>query len=138
MLHEAISRVLPELRAEAEARMTSRCTIRRNDGTTTTDPDGFEVPAWTDVLTDLPFRLGGSTRASNSRRVTIGETEVELAVRVGHFPASTEGLTDGDLIEVTEGENAGVVLRIIEASWQDQATARRVPVVEVTRPQEWA
>jgi hypothetical protein len=138
MLSEAIARVLPELRAEAEARMTSRCTIRRTSGATTTNPDGFEVPAWTDVLIDVPFRLGGSGGASASRRVTIGESEVELAVRVGHFPADTEGLADSDLIEVTEGENAGVVLRIVEASWQDQATARRVPVVEVTRPEEWA
>jgi hypothetical protein len=118
--------------------MTSRVTVRRTDGTSTTNPAGFEVRAWDDVHVDLPFRLGGSTGAAGSRRVTIGESEVELAVRVGHFPAGTVGLADGDLIEVTEGENAGVVLRIIEASWQDQATARRIPVVEVTRPQEWA
>ena len=117
--------------------MTSLCTIRRTDGGTTTNPDGFEVEAWTEVHTDLPLRLAGSRGDGGTRTVTIGETEVALAVRTAHFPADTEGLSDGDLIEVTEGENVGAVLRIVEASWQDQATARRVPVVEATRPEEW-
>jgi hypothetical protein len=71
------------------------------------------------------------------RTVVVGTTEVQLAVRVGHFPAATTLLRDGDLIEITAGENAGLVLQIIEAAWQDQATARRVPVMAVQRPAEW-
>jgi len=135
-LQSAIAAELPFLRAQAQARMLSRATVRRAGGTTTVD--GFEVPGWTDVHTDLPFRLGGTSGAGSTRTVRIGETEAQVAVRIGHFPAGTTGLADNDFIEITDGENAGGVYRIVEASGQDQATARRVPVVEEQRPEEWA
>lgn len=137
-LYDAIAAELPGLRAEAEARMTSRCTVRRKGGTPVI-VDGFKVPGWTVVHTDLPIRLGGTTRgASSARRDDIGSGEVEVAVRTAHFPAATSDLADSDYVEITSGENAGLVLRIVEATWQDQATARRVPVVSVVRPKEWA
>jgi hypothetical protein len=127
---------IAEFRADAESRMTSRALIKRPNGTTT-NADGFKVDAWA-IVYDGPFRLGGSTRGgAGSRTARIGDIDVELAVRVAHFPASTTGLRDGDLIEVTGGENTGRFLRIVEATWQDQATARRVPVVEAKRPGGW-
>jgi hypothetical protein len=117
--------------------MASTATVRRPGGTTT-NAGGFKVDAWTDVHTDIPFRLGGKAQFSGeTRSVTVGDVELTLAVRVGHFAADTTGLADGDMIEVTGGENAGAFLRIVEASWQDQATARRVPVVEAQRPGGW-
>ena len=129
---------LTELRSYAEARMTSRCTVRRKGGPPVL-VDGFKVPGWTVVHTDLPVRIGGTTRgASTARRDDIGAGEVEIAVRTAHFPAATTDLADSDYVEITSGENAGLVLRIVEATWQDQATARRVPVVSVVRPKEWA
>lgn len=138
-LQSAIEAELPFLRAEAEARMTSRVTVMRSTGGTTTGSDGFQVPEWATVATDLPFRLGGSPQGSSGyRTLTVGSAEVQVPVRIGHFPASTTGLADNDLILVTAGENAGIVLRIVEADWQDQATARRVPVVGTERPEEWA
>lgn len=112
--------------------MTSTAIVRRAGGKTT-DADGFEVDGWT-VVHSGPFRLGGSTKAGAVRSVQIADVAVSLAARSAHFPAGTTGLRDGDLIEVTAGENTGVVLRIIEASWQDQATALRVPVVEAQAP----
>lgn len=137
-LQSAIDAELPNLRREAEARMLSRCTVHRKTGDTTTDADGWEVPEWAAVYTNLRLRLGGTPQGgAGFRRVTVGDVEVDLAVRVASLPASTDDLIDGDLIEVTSGENSGVVLRIVEASWQDQATARRVPVVETQRPSEW-
>lgn len=124
-------------RGRAESRMLSRATVRRESGTTT-NPDGFEVPGWLDVYTDLPFRLGGADQGgAGTRTVTVGGTEVQVAVRTGSFPASTTNLRDGDLIEVTAGENAGTVWQIVEADFQDQATARRVPIVNTARPAEW-
>ena len=117
--------------------MTSRCVVKRAGGRTK-NADGFDVSAWTVVYTNLPVRVGGSERGgSGSRSATVGGVEVDLAVRVAHFPASTTGLEDGDLIHVTEGEFTGF-LRIVEASWQDQATARRVPVVEAQEPEGWS
>lgn len=119
--------------------MESVVTVRRMTGGTTTDGGGFAVDAWADVLVGVPFRLGGAERGgSGSRTVTVGQSEVQLAVRVGHFPAATTGLRDDDLILVTAGENAGAVLRIVEADWQDQSTARRVPVVAVQEPEGWS
>jgi hypothetical protein len=135
-IQPAIDAALPMLRAEAEARMTSRCTIRRKTGNTAEDADGFEVPEWKTAHADLPVRIAAGT--SQSRRVTTAGVEYELAVREAHFPASTTGLQDNDLIEITVGENVGAVYRIVEAAWQDQATARRVPVVETSRPEEWS
>lgn len=117
--------------------MTSRATVRRA-GARTAGPSGFEVTAWTDVLTDVPFRLAGSSRGgSGTRTVRVGETEVQVATREAHFPAGTVGIKDRDLILVTAGENAGLVLRVVEAAWADQQTALRVPVVEDQRPAEW-
>lgn len=128
-----------EGRRAAEARMTSRANIWRTTGRTTQNEEtGEEVPEWEIVHAAIPFRLGGSDRGgSGTRTINVGGVEMQVAVRVGHFPAATEDLLDGDYIEVVSGENAGVALRIVEAAWQDQATARRVPVVSVDRPEEW-
>jgi hypothetical protein len=125
-------------RRAAEARMTSRCTIRRKTGTTT-GPNGFTIGVWTATYTALPLRLvSESTGTTQSRRVETAGVQFELAVRTAHLPASTSDLRDGDLIEITAGENAGAVLRIVEADWSDQVTARRVPVVATQRPEEWS
>lgn len=118
--------------------MTSRCTIRRKTGLTTQDEDtGREVPVWESTYTDLPIRVGGSRNASTSRREDIAGVEVQQALRIAHLPAATANLADGDMVDVTSGELAGVVLRIVEADWQEQATARRVPVEAADRPEEW-
>lgn len=122
-------------RRNAESRMTSTVTIHRG-GVPTTDENGFEVEGYAAVATGVPFRLGGSRSGDNaSRTVTIGGTEVQVAVRVGHLPADTEGLRDSDLLEITDGEHAGVVLQVVEATGADQQTALRVPVFEVRRPE---
>lgn len=118
--------------------MTSRCTIRRKTGTTT-GPDGFTIGVWTTTYTALPLRLvNDGTGSGQSRRVETAGVQFELAVRTANLPASTTNLKDGDLIEVTSGDNAGMVLRVVEADWADQTTARRVPVVATQRPSEWS
>lgn len=137
----AVTRI-PAMRTRAESRMLSRVTVRRKTGYTAQDEGtGLEVPVWDKVYTALPFRLGGSVTATASRMSSrtreFGGVDVQLAARTGHMPAATDNLADGDYIEVTEGENAGTVLAIVEATWQDQATARRVPVIEAIRPTEW-
>lgn len=117
--------------------MTSRATIKRPGGTTT-DADGFQVPGWLTLFTALPMRLGGAdSGGSGTRSTTSGGVDVQLAVRVASFPHDTTGLRDGDVVQVTAGENAGVFVRIVEAAGQDQATARRVPVIETTQPAGW-
>lgn len=138
-LQAAIDAALPELRAEALARMTSTATVHRRTGVMVQDEDtGLEVPEWTTVYTG-PFRLKGK----GSRTVTIAGVEYEQATAEGHFVAidpETDApipLADNDLVEITAGEWAGTVLSIVEAVKGDQRTARRVPVVEEKRPEEW-
>ena len=125
---------LDDLRQMAEARMTSRATVHREGGTTI-DDDGFEVDGWEVIEANIPCRLAGSTAgASGTRKVTVADVESQVAVRVLHLPTSTTTLRDGDLVEITDGEQAGRFLRILEATGADQQTALRVPVYEVSRP----
>lgn len=126
-------------RARAEARMTSRATVRRKTATTTAAANGRKVPDWAVVHADLPVRVAGT--AANSapyQSRDIGGAKVEVAARILHLPAATSDLSDGDLVEITSGENVGRVFQIIEAGWQDQSTARRVPVFATQRPEEWS
>lgn len=136
-LQPAIDAALPMLRAEAEARMESQATIRRKTGATVI-VDNLEVDEWEIVHTDLPCRVavaGGG--AARSRTQSPGGVEIERSTPRLDFPAATSDLRDNDLAEITAGENAGRVYRILEADWQDQATARRVPVEATERPNEW-
>jgi hypothetical protein len=119
-------------RRAAESRMTSTATVRRKSGTTT-NADGFKVPAWVDVHTDLPFRLV----PKGQHQVTIGGVSFSAATARGDMPWDTADLADDDLIEITAGEWVGEVLRLIEAVKGDQQTARRVPVESVARLSEW-
>ncbi len=115
--------------------MLSRVTIRRLTGDETKNDKGYTVPEWSSAP-DVPFRLGGNRGAQTSRRTTVGGAEVETATRVGHFPVGTD-LADDDYVEITDGECAGRVFRVIEAQAADQQTALRVPLIEVSRPEEW-
>lgn len=134
----AIARELPFLRAEAEARMTSRATISRKTGQMVTDDNGYESPEWLIVATDIPMRLSGmAANSSPYKSETPGGGAANYAARVVHFPVGQSDLANDDLVEITAGENAGTVWRVIEAGWQDQATARRVPAEQVKRPTEW-
>lgn len=135
---DAIAAELPFLRAEAEARMTSRCTIHRKSGAMTTGPNGYELPGWLAVATEVPLRLAGPGSAAPYKTETPSQSEVNYGARVLAFPASLADLQNDDLVEITMGESAGTVWRIIEASWQDQATARRVPAERIERPSEWS
>ena len=143
MLGHDLAATLPELRAHAESRMGAEngaCTVqvRRRTGETTTDADGYEVDEWVVELAGVPCRIGSDRGASQSRTVSTPGGDVTLAVRVAHFPAATEGLRDGDFIEVVAGRLLGSVWLIVEADDADQQTARRVPVVAAERPSEWA
>lgn len=127
-------------RCAAEAGMLSRVRVMRKTGNTVPHPvNGLPVPEWEAVHVNLPFRLGGgSTGDGGSRGVTIGGVTFEEATAVGHFPATTADLRDDDLIDVTSGEWAGDCYRVVAAIRYDQKTARRLPIVEAQRPEEWA
>lgn len=120
--------------------MQSRVTVMRKTGETdpTTD-NGYETPEWAAVHIDLPFRSSGAgTGDGGSRGVMIGGVTFEDATGVGSIPALTADLEDDDLILITSGEWSGDVFRIVAAVRYDQKTARRLPIVEAPRPEEWS
>ena len=125
-------------RADAYERMreASRATIRRKTGSATL-VNGYKVPGWSITHINIPCRLAGSRGVAGSRSMTVGAVTTEVATRALSLPHDLTNLRDDDWVELIAGENVGLVLRIIEASWQDQATARRVPVVQEQRPAEW-
>lgn len=137
-LQAAIDDELPFLRAEAEARMLSTATVRRMTSRDTQDEGtGQQGPTWTDVHTDLACRVVASRVGGASRRLEIGDVEVEQATPRLDFPWDTDDLQDGDLVDITAGESTGTVYQIVEAVKGDQRTARRVPALEVGRPTDW-
>lgn len=134
-LQAAIDAELGFLQAEAEARMTSRATVWREDPDAPPAlVDGLEVPAFVAEQTNLPGRMVASRGAGQTRTVSIGQTEVQLAVREWHCPVATTGLRDGDVLEITVGR-VGTFLRVLEATGADQTTALRLPVVEIQKPE---
>lgn len=124
-------------RGAAEDAMLSRCRVRRKHPSDTTVVDGLHVPVWSTVYDDLPVKIAGGRGDGAFRLVRIGDAETAVAARTAKMPAGTADLVDDDLLEVYLSEAGQKVYRVLEASWQDQATARRVPVVEVDRPAEW-
>lgn len=134
-----LARTTEELRSYADARRESlsRVAVMRKTGDTT-EVNGYEVPEWAAVYVDIPFRSDSSSSGDGgSRGVTIGGVQFEDATGIGDFAATTTDLQDDDLIEVTSGEWTGDVFRIVAAIRYDQKTARRVPIVEEVRPEEW-
>lgn len=115
--------------------MTSRATVWREDPANPVVVDGLEVPGYVAEMSDLPGRLAANRGAGQTRTITIGQTEVQVAVREWHCPAGTVGLRNGDVLEVTAGDSAGTFLRVVEATSTDQATALRLPVVETQKPE---
>lgn len=118
--------------------MTSRATVKRQNGTTT-DADGYEVPAWQVIYTDLPCRVSpGSTSDGGSRGVSIGGVTFEDATGVGHFPHPSPLFRDGDVLELTAGDWAGDFFTVVAAIRYDQQTARRLPIREASEPEGWS
>ena len=134
-----IRRALARGRAMANARMTSTCAIRRDGGLGEQDPvTGIQPRIWEQIHVDLPCRLSGNPRgASTSRKLSPASGEVEVPVRYLSVAFDTAGIEDGDLVEITSGERAGLVLQIVESSGADQQTALRLPVIGARRPDEW-
>ena len=98
---------------------------------------GYDVPEWVVELADVPCRIGSDRGAAPSRTVSTPGGDLTLGVRTAHMPVSTDGLRDGDFLEVPAGRLVGSVWQVVEADAADQQTARRVPVVAVDRPGEW-
>lgn len=140
--------VLARGRRSASALMPSACTIRRQDGTRTKGADGMDVPGWTVLYTDHPMRLrdvstgtgGAASRVTGRAQQGVEVNHARHIVSLDPFDSygAKIDLADGDLIEITSGENVGAILRVVESDWADDKTARRVPVEAAERPRGWS
>jgi hypothetical protein len=128
----SLSTVLARGRTAALARMDSEVIARRKTGSSTI-VNGVKVPEWEVVHAALPYRHV----PKGSRPVTIGGAEFSEATARGDVPHDTTDVRDDDHYEITSGEWAGTVVKVIEAVKGDQRTARQLPVKEVPRPSEW-
>lgn len=135
-----LDQTLDRGRDAAAQRMRSRCRVMRiTDRVTQDETNGHEVPVWVEIYTGLPCRVGDAGgRSPSSRTVDLGELDQEAGSRVISLPVDASLIADHDLVDITDGENAGTVWQITESDWADQKTARRVPVLAVDRPREWA
>lgn len=116
----------------------STCHVHRKTGQTVL-VDRLKVPEWDQVHTNLAMRLDRSGSGDGGTRgVTIADVTYETATGLGHWPALTDDMQDDDLVEIVGGQWAGTVWRIVKAVMADQKTARRLPIEETPRPEEWA
>jgi hypothetical protein len=111
---------------------------RKSGNVAQNETSGFEAQTWT-LIGATPARLSamGSKRGAGAKGLTPGGVLWEQADRTLHLPASWTDLVTGDVVEITAGESAGTFWRVLEATWHDQATARRVPVLQIDRPKDW-
>ncbi len=134
MLADEIGRVLPDLRVEAEARMTSTCTIRARSDEYTTDPgtgEVVEVPGA--VAYSGMCRVRPATLQAQSRRLGGGESfvsDVMLSV-----PVSATAVRKGMTVTVDSSVDASLVglrLEIQDVGRGDSLTARRMWCLEAS------
>lgn len=144
-LQDAIAAELPELRRQAESRMTLTLDAFSPTGAFTTDADGYRVPAYASEGS-VPGRVtGGSSSSSDSatRYVNVGGVERPVFAGGLHLPigspvpVASEQRGQGWEYEVTAigpVDNPALLGRrflVVGVSLIAQATALRLDVVEV-------
>lgn len=137
-LPERLAGRLARGRAMAEARMLSECTIRHKTGKTAqNETTGRVEPIWAVVYTGK-CRVRGGRTGTGYRVQTTPAGDRAVGVPEIHLPCDTTGVSGGDLIEITAGERAGTVWRVLNADAADQQSAYRLPTEGTARPKEWS
>lgn len=137
ILNPAIAWALPELRAEAEARMTSTCVITVAGESTWDDETGEYDEPEPDTLYEGRCRLRWGNPAPQDGNA--GETAWAVD-RTGTLSLPIDGtahIPDGALVTITGNPNdpdmVGLELTVLAPHFQTDSTARRLPVQVVTR-----
>lgn len=137
-LASAIAAALPQLRAEAEARMTSTCTATTPGEPVWDDVAGEYTPGPVTTLYTGPCRLRMGNPAPQN--ADAGETTWAVDRGVLSLPisdATSADVVDGALVTITANPNdpavVGLELTVLAGHFQTDSTARRLPVQVVTR-----
>lgn len=138
MLADSIAQALPELRAEAEARMTSACVVT-TPGEHAWDPASGTYIDGTPVVHyegKCRLRLGNPA----PQNADTGETTWAVDRGALSLPLSdptSAAVTDGMTVTITANPNdpamVGLTLTILASHFQTESTARRFPIQIVTR-----
>jgi hypothetical protein len=133
-LASEIEWMLPQLRAEAEARMTATCQV--GIGSVTTDQDSLEpVVTFTDVVYTGRCRVRDASAANNT--VDVAGQSVAVQDLVLSLPVvGSEAVHTGLVVQITANPHdaalVGPLFRIAGFHAQTDATARRFPITVVT------
>jgi hypothetical protein len=143
-LQSAIEAELPFLRSEVEATYQDTFTAYSPTGTTTTNPDGFEVPDYADEGT-TPGKVAGpspQSRDTSARTVTIGGVQRPVVEGGLHIPVSAAVPATGEygfgweyvltsLGPLTDPSLLNSRWLVVDAPAKSYATARRLDVVRL-------
>ena len=137
MLSEAVTAALPELRAEAEGRMTSTCTIREPGTLSQLDQN-------TGLMVEVPGAIvySGKCRIKPAstwgRTAEAGEREVTPSTFTFSIPFDAPGSADvrrKHLVTVSTSRDSALINRVFEVRFTpdmgDDITARRLLCEEV-------
>jgi hypothetical protein len=128
-----VLRILPELRAQAEALMVDECRITA-PGETVTDPDTGEVTNERTVVYEGRCKV--QSREGAATNPEAGEHSFTVVSRQVHIPVNAADVRDGFEVEITgsllNAFTVGKVYRIEGWTPDSFDTAFRLPVVEIT------
>jgi len=126
------STVLARGRAAAIALMVDACTIQHVTGSTTNTTTGQVTPTYSTVYTGACKIQGGQSDSGQD----VGEAHLAVLSLTVHVPISVTGVVETDVVTITacvnDPELVGRVFRVLGPVHKSYATARRLPVIEVT------
>jgi hypothetical protein len=119
-------------RAAAAALMVDACTIQHVTGSTTNTTTGMVTPTYSTLYTG-PCKVQGGQSDSGQ---DVGEAHLAVLGLTVHVPISVVGVVETDVVTITASVNdpelVGRVFRVSGPVHKSYATARRLPVIEVT------
>lgn len=140
MLADDIAWALPELRAEAESRMTSTCVATiPGEGDPVWNPDTQQWDDPVETVYEGPCRLRMGNPAPQN--ADAGETSWAVdrtpTLSLPLSDPTSAAVVDGVQVTITGNPNdpamVGLRLRVLSGHYQTDSTARRVPVEVVSR-----
>ena len=118
--------------------MRDTCTVRRDTGTTTIDPETLqEVPVYDTILTGLRCKIQFPTNRSTEVQVPgqqVAKTDMEWHVPIATVGVLTDDLVTIDTVDPVTGDPdmVGKVVRVVGPFLKSWATARRFQIEEAT------
>lgn len=119
-------------RRAAERNMVDTCTIRRQTSETRSNT-GEVTPIYSTTVYEGKCRL--QLRGPTGQSPNVGEQRVDILVGELQLPISVVGLAVDDRVDIVtslDPDLAGRVFRVADLMHKTHATARRIPVEEVT------